>query len=318
MGKLSSAALRIGAGGSWGGRMTQAASTGKSVDAAPRELFGYEIVEFLGEGAASQIYAVTDPKTQQVYALKHVVVKQAKEQRFAEQLLNEYEVGRQINNRLIRRVFDAKVSRTLLRKITEAALIMELVDGTPLDQRATSSLSETISIFTQVAEALAAMHACGFIHCDLKPNNILVCSDGSIKLIDLGQACPALTIKQRIQGTPDFIAPEQVKREPVTVRTDVFNFGATLYWALCSKPLPTLFNIKRGENSFLLDQAIQSPHDLNPGIPEPLSNLVMECVRTNPAKRPAGMADVIRRLELIGIGLARGQNGGLPPQAAVG
>jgi len=162
------------------------------------------------------------------------------------------------------------------------------------------------------------MHASGFIHCDLKPNNILICSDGTIKLIDLGQACPALTVKQRIQGTPDFIAPEQVKREPVTVRTDVFNFGATLYWALCGKALPTLFTIKRGENSFLLDQAIPSPHEVNPAIPEALSNLVMECVRTNPAKRPAGMTDISRRLELIGMGLARCQANGHPPQAAAG
>ncbi|HUB24194.1 MAG TPA: serine/threonine-protein kinase [Tepidisphaeraceae bacterium] len=297
--------------------MTQATTSGKSVAGVPSQLFGYEVVEYLGEGAASHIYAVSDPATRQVYALKHVVCKTAKDQRFAEQLLNEYEVGRQINNPLIRRVLDAKVNRNLLRKIIDAALVMELVDGTPLDQRPNSPLPEILSIFSQVAKALAAMHSAGFIHCDLKPNNILVCSDGSIKLIDLGQACPALTIKERIQGTPDYIAPEQVKREPVTVRTDVFNFGATLYWALCGKAMPTLFTLKRGDNSFLLDQAIPTPRDVNPQVPEALSNLVMDCTRTNPTKRPGSMDDISRRLELIGLGLTRAQNNG-GHQAAAG
>ena len=100
-------------------------------------------------------------------------------------------------------------------------------------------------------------------------------------------------------GTPDYIAPEQVKCLPVTVQTDVFNLGATMYWALCGKKLPTLFNIKKGENSFLVDTAIPTPRDCNPQVPEQLANLVMECVRTNPARRPADMPEMSRRLEII-------------------
>jgi eukaryotic-like serine/threonine-protein kinase len=276
---------------------------------APTKLFGYDVVDFLGEGAGSLIYAVSDPDTRQVYALKHVVVQTEKQHRFAEQLLNEYEVGRQISNPLIRRVIDVKVNRTLLRKITEAALVMEMVDGTPLDQLPPQTVAQTAATFAQVAHALAALHSHGFIDCDLKPNNILVQSDGAIKLIDLGQACPALTVKQRIQGTPDFISPEQVKCEPVTVQTDVFNFGATLYWALTGgKKLPTLFNLKKSDNSILFDQMIPSPAEVNAQVPLPLSNLVMECVRTNPAKRPENMSDLARRLELMS--LSAGRNGG--------
>ena len=106
-------------------------------------------------------------------------------------------------------------------------------------------------------------------------------------------------MKPRVQGTPDFMAPEQVKCEPVTVRTDIFNFGATLYWTLTGKHIPTLFRIKKSENSFLLDAQIPSPRDLNPDVPETLSNLVMDCVRSSPAKRPASMSEVIRRLEIM-------------------
>jgi hypothetical protein len=87
------------------------------------------------------------------------------------------------------------------------------------------------------------------------------------------------------------------------VRTDIFNFGATLYWALSGQKIPTLFTVKREENSFLLDQKIATPHELNAGIPENLSNLAMECVRTNPAKRPESMSNVVRRLEIAEHGI---------------
>src|SRR5205809_142124 len=82
------------------------------------------------------------------------------------------------------------------------------------------------------SSGLEALHHMGYIHCDLKPNNILVDPGGQVKVIDLGQACKVGTAKSRIQGTPDFIAPEQVKCEAVTARTDVFNLGATMYWTL--------------------------------------------------------------------------------------
>jgi len=285
--------------------MSETPSTAKSSDSAPSSLFGYEVLDFLGEGAGSLIYAVSDPATKQVYALKHVVVQTEKQQRFAEQLLNEYEVGKQISSPLVRRVFDVKVNRTLLRKITEAALVMELVDGTPLDQLPPQTVSQTAAIFAQVAHALAAIHSHGFIDCDLKPNNILLCPDGTVKLIDLGQACPALTVKQRIQGTPDFISPEQVKCEPVTRQTDVFNFGATLYWALSGKKAPTLFTLKKSDNSILYDQMIPSPAEQNPQVPLPLSNLVMECIRTNPTKRPGDMTELAGRLELMSLSAGR-------------
>jgi serine/threonine-protein kinase len=124
-------------------------------------------------------------------------------------------------------------------------------------------------------------------------------------VIDLGQACAVGTRKQRIQGTPDFIAPEQVKCDPVTAQTDVFNFGATMYFCLTGEKLPTLFNIGKGENSFLVDQRIRSPHDIKPGVPENLSNVVMECVRIKASKRPADMGEVARRLEVIRFGMER-------------
>jgi serine/threonine-protein kinase len=121
-----------------------------------------------------------------------------------------------------------------------------------------------------------------------------------VKVIDFGQSCKIGTVKERIQGTPDYIAPEQVDRRPISVQTDVFNLGATLYWALTGKNIPTRYTIdKKGENSFLLDELIPSPQDLNPKVPTPLSNLVMEMTASREKKRPADMDAVIKRLQII-------------------
>jgi serine/threonine-protein kinase len=266
----------------------------------PKSLFDYEVLDQIGEGAGSTIYVVSHPVTKQLYALKHVVRKTDKDDRFIEQLEVEFEVGSRVNSPGLRKSVDLKVNRNILRRASDAALILELFDGVPLENHIPRQLLEIISTFIQTAKALSDLHHAGYVHCDLKPNNILRDSaTGNVKVIDLGQAAKVGTVKTRIQGTPDFMAPEQVKCEPVTVKTDVFNFGATLYFALCGKKLPTLFTLKRSANSFLVDSKIDSPHDLNPMLPEPLSNLVMECVRTNPAKRPEDMQELTRRLEII-------------------
>jgi len=265
----------------------------------PKSLFGYDVLEFLGEGAGSMIYAVSKPETGQIYALKHVKRNNDKDVRFIEQVENEFEVSKKFSHPGLRRSIDVKVLHTLLRKPTECALVMELFDGIPLEAQDMRDVGKIVDIFIQVADALDSMHSLGLVHCDLKPNNILVDGDGKAKVIDFGQACKVGTAKKRIQGTPDFISPEQVKCDPVSIRTDVFNFGATLYWALCGKSLPTLFTLKKSENSFLVDDFMASPASLNPKVPESLSNLVMECVKTNPAKRPADLKEVARRLEIM-------------------
>jgi serine/threonine-protein kinase len=265
----------------------------------PKVLFGYEVLEYLGEGAASDIYAVSDLRTHQLYALKHVVRTDDKSERFITQLESEFEIGRAVVHPGLRRSIDLLMNRTLFRKVTEAALVLELFDGHSLEARPTSSLDSTLDCFIQVAHALDALNAAGYVHCDLKPNNILRANDGTVKVIDLGQACKIGTIKARVQGTPDYISPEQVKCAALSNRTDIFNLGATLYWALTGKNVPTLFRLKKGENSFLLDDQIPSPRALNPGVPETLSTLVMECVRNSPAKRPDSMGVVARRLEIM-------------------
>ena len=269
------------------------------MSAMPLKLLNYDVLECLGKGAKSTIYRVSDPLTQRVYALKHVERDVQKDIRFIEQMETEFEISRQFNHPNLRRTFDLKIVKKMLLKVAEAYLLMEYVQGKTLEQRPPHSVAEIIDTFLQVAQGIKAVHTLGYVHCDMKPNNVLRGDSGNVKVIDFGQSCPIGTIKERIQGTPDFIAPEQVNRKPVTVQTDVYNLGATIYWCLTAKHVPTVYTVsKKGENSVLLENRIETPPELNPKIPPALSNRVMDCVSVRPQKRPADMDQVTTRLEL--------------------
>jgi len=181
---------------------------------------------------------------------------------------------------------------------------MELCVGTTVQDARPDNVLDAVNIFTQVAQGLAYMNAKGFVHADMKPNNILVAPSGAIKIIDMGQSCPIGMIKDRIQGTPDFIAPEQVRRQPLDGRTDVFNFGAALYWTLTGRPIPTILP-KNGGVTFKSDLAITAPEQYNPDVSAPVSKLVIDCIDLNPARRPQTMSEVAGRLGLIAHTLKR-------------
>src|SRR5262249_46215007 len=98
-----------------------------------QKLLGYEVLERLGEGARSTIYAVMDPATGRRFALKHVLRDDQKDIRFIEQMEAEFEISRQFTHPNLRRTFELKKNKSMLLKVTEAFLIMELVEGQPLD-----------------------------------------------------------------------------------------------------------------------------------------------------------------------------------------
>jgi eukaryotic-like serine/threonine-protein kinase len=266
--------------------------------ALPKELFGYEVVDRIGEGAASTIYAVTDPKSHQLYALKHVIRKTEKDIRYIDQVENEYNVSKLFRHGGLRKSHDLKINRkALFGPVTEAALVMEFVHGLPINEQKPPSVPAIIDTFTQTAKALEALHHLRLVHCDLKPNNIIRDADGTVKVIDFGQTCPFGTEKPRVQGTPDYIAPEQVKLKPVSPRTDVYNFGATMYWTLTGQRAPTLYTIPKGHKEILKEQKYPTPAELEPAVPEEISSLVMSCLRYRPHERPTHMEDVLRVLE---------------------
>jgi serine/threonine-protein kinase len=259
----------------------------------PRELFGYDILDYLGEGAHSVIYAAASPVSKQLCALKYITMKGHKDDRWFQQFENEVDVGQWITHRGIRHPIELKANRDSHGEVIDAALVMEFFDGIPLGKRLHASTQTMTKIFIRTAEALGAMHSAGYIHCDLKPNNILVNYKREIRVIDLGQACRIGTKKERIQGTPGYMAPEQANNERLTTKTDIFNFGATLYSIMCQITIRTSGN---GPYPRAAEKPVP-PSQLNPDIPQDLSDLIMQCIEPERPKRPADMNEIIRRLE---------------------
>jgi len=258
---------------------------------------GFEIQKRIGTGARSTIYLATDEQDKKEVALKRVIFQKPEDTRVFEQVETEYKVAQTIDHPYVRKCFKLKKVRSML-KVREMLLSMEYFDGTSLEDSATLSLLDVLLVFRMVASGLDAMHHRGYVHCDIKPNNILMDKGGTIKIIDLGQSCRIGTVKQRIQGTPDYIAPEQVRRNPLGPKTDVFNLGATMYWALTGDNVPTLIP-KKDSLGLPIKQERRSPHEIKPKIPQQVSKLVMDCVEDDPVDRPRNMRVVISSLDSI-------------------
>jgi serine/threonine protein kinase len=259
---------------------------------------GYSITQRIGSGARSTIYLATDEESKETVALKRVVLEKAEDSRVFEQVETEYRVAKRIDHPYVRKCFELKRIRSLF-KTKELLLTMEYFKGQSLEEAPTLSLVDVLLVFRMVASGLNAMHQQGFVHCDIKPNNILLSKSGAIKIIDLGQSCRIGTTKPRIQGTPDYIAPEQVRRRPLGPKTDIFNLGATMYWALTGKNVPTLIPKKKGGIGLVIPKNCPAPHEIRKKVPVGVSKLIMDCIKDNPADRPRNMMMVISRLDLM-------------------
>ena len=268
----------------------------------PPNYDGYEVIKRIGIGAASLIFSVRNRRTGEIRALKHVVRRDDTDKRMIEQVENEYRVGSRIDHPYVRKVYEIQKRKRRWLQTAEILLLMEYCPGISLEQSASRSLLDLMLIFRMIAGGLNAMHNQGYLHCDIKPTNIIIAENGAISIIDLGQSCRLGTIKPRIQGTPDYIAPEQVKRKPLVRATDVFNLGASIYWALCGKHVPTLIPKQAERVELVTDTSTgppPSPHQLKPQIPVGVSNLVMDCIEYAPKNRPSDMNTLISRLDLL-------------------
>lgn len=280
---------------------------------------GFRILGELGRGAASIIYLAKDTKSDHIWALKHVAKLEPKDQRFLDQAEAEYDINRQLDHPRIRRI-DRMIKKRagLLSGVSDLFIVMELVDGEAMDRNPPKTFEAAVSAFEQTADALAYMHERGYVHADMKPNNIVITADGEVKIIDLGQSCKVGTVKERIQGTPDYIAPEQVHCRPITPKTDIYNLGATMYYLLTRTKVPTAL---AGGDSLVSrrdDNLIEKPKpagQLNARIHPKLSELIMQCVEIDAEKRPDSMRFVADRLQLI-LGILRAKregSGGFSP-----
>lgn len=253
----------------------------------------YRVVNTLGTGAGSTILLISDQTAKgKRYALKVVRRQDANDDVYVKQAETEFQAAQKLNHPNITKIYDLRRKRSLF-KLTGVELLMEYVDGKTLDELESPEIGQLVLVFSQVASALRHMHRRGVYHGDLKPANIMLSKDGQVKLIDFGTAWIRGQDKQRIQGTPQYIAPEQAADKIVDEKTDVYNFGATMYRMFtgffAQQAIPKADN----------DRKVQTPNKINPAIPGALNELIMNCLRTDPDQRPAGMFEV--RDQLKGI-----------------
>jgi len=255
----------------------------------------YRVINTLGTGAGSTILLIADKKTSKRYALKVIKRADADDDIFIAQAQHEYEVLQKLNHSTILKIHDCRTRRRLFR-LSGVDLLMEYVEGKTLDEVEAPTLSQLVLIFLQVAEGMIHMHRRGVFHGDLKPSNIMLTKSGRVKIIDFGTAWVRGHDKDRVQGTPYYMAPEQATEKVVDERTDIYNFGATLY-RMFTGHYANVGIPKVGEGG--ARTKIRPPISLNPNLPAGLNETILACLETSPERRPENMHEVKKKLSAI-------------------
>ncbi len=253
-------------------------------------------------------------RTGKDYSVKIVKVVNPEDASFIDLLRAEHAIGSAIDHPTIRKVYELRMLRHRLR-IRGAILFMEYVDGPSLgDKHFKRPLAEILRIFRDAATGIQAMHQAGYVHADVKPTNILVSSDDQVKLIDLGQSAAINEAKPRVQGTIDYMAPEQVQRGILDERTDIFGLGATLHKVLTGHPIRTDMNqtISMGSQSLAGKRASDSLEEVLEEVPIYLVRLIQDCCQENPDSRIPSMTALIQRLDLARAILTKRRESSVP------
>lgn len=270
----------------------------------------YHVIGTLGKGAGSTIMKVRREADGRVYALKVIQLRGGDDRRYFDQAHHEYEIARGLRHPHIRAVYRFEKQHKLLF-LSGARVLMEYVDGQPLTPGSGLPLVRLLAVFFKVADGLAYLHGRGVFHADIKPENILVSANTrDVKIIDLGLAWRRGEPKDRVQGTLEFLAPEQANDKLVNEETDIFNLGATMYRLLTGHPVPSQLRDPLLASMEGMDALVRPPSQFNPGVPEDLDALVRASVRRDPGQRPASMAEVRDTLRQIGKRLKKLERAG--------
>ncbi|MFT4587416.1 MAG: serine/threonine protein kinase [Candidatus Binatia bacterium] len=184
-------------------------------------------------------------------------------------------------------------------------LLMEYVEANNLKQlysASDDSLADYVSeILIDVAEALEHVHDCGYMHLDFKPDNILITRNVHVKLVDFDLARPIPKKPKKIwknPGTPLYMAPEQLKREGIDNRADIFAFGVTMYELLTFKrPFPGERSADVLNCQLNRSKNFRNPRDINSGIPVAVEKVILQCIENDPDKRYPNMSVLVTQLK---------------------
>lgn len=255
----------------------------------------YRIVSLLGRGGMGEVYKAEDLKLKQIVALKFLPDAVGLDGAALARFQNEVRITRQISHPNVCRVYD----------IGEADgmhfLSMEYIDGEDLSVllRRIGRLpgDKATEIARQICAGLAAAHDNGVLHRDLKPANIMIDGRGKARVTDFGIAVVATELlgREAASGTPAYMAPEQLKGQEVTQKSDIYSLGLVLYELFTGKPVYSSDNLhdlmKMHESSTPTSPASHVEH-----IDPLVERVIMRCLEKDPSKRPATAIQVAAAL----------------------
>jgi serine/threonine protein kinase len=254
----------------------------------------FQVLGTLGKGAHSTILHIRRNFDSKQYALKVVPITGKDDYKFLEQARHEFRVAQLLDHPNLIRIYALETSRNWLFRPHALHLLIEYVNGKTLDTIPHLATPKLVRVFVQVAAAMVHMHRRGVFHADLKPNNIVLSRTGEVKIIDFGLAWIKGEPKGRVQGTPEYMAPEQVKVGAVNERTDIYNLGATMYRLVTFRHppsnLPDVHDLPF--DAKIHDRLLRPVQDCNPKAPAALCDLIHRCLSASASKRPERMSEV--------------------------
>ena len=258
----------------------------------------YRLDEVIGRGGMSTVYRGTDLALDRVVAVK-VALDPLVEQSpiYLERFRREANAAAAIDHPGVVTVYDAGADGPT------RFIVMEFVHGRSLAdilrERSPLEPAEAADIAAQAADALSAAHARGIVHRDIKPGNIMVTPDGSVKVLDFGIAravdSGTLTQTATVLGTSAYMSPEQALGQPADARSDIYSLGCVLYEMLTGEP-PFRAEVAAAVMHQHVRVQPKPASERNPAVPPALNALVMEMLAKAPGDRPQTAAEVRDRL----------------------
>ena len=270
----------------------------------------YRLLERIGAGGMGEVYRAHDEHLEREVALKILPAGFLADEGARKGFRREALALSKLNHPNIATIFDFDTHEGV------DFLAMELIHGVPLsDQVKTGPLSDgqILRLGTQLAEGIAAAHAQGVIHRDLKPGNLMITPEGRLKILDFGlailvhlegdaDATRVLTAGISIAGTLPYMSPEQLRGQPADARSDVYAAGAVLYeMATGRRP----FAQSQGADliAAILYQPPAPPDVLNQGVTNAFQSVVMKSLEKEPGQRYQSARDLLGALEGLGLGV---------------
>ncbi|HTS67109.1 MAG TPA: protein kinase [Candidatus Acidoferrales bacterium] len=273
------------------------------VELARGEMLGpYRVETRIGQGGMGVVYRAWDTRLDRHIALKVLRPEQLNDPVYRQRLVREARAASALIHPNIVTVHDIGSDRNI------DYIAMEHIDGRALDRMIPAGglpPKQALAYAIQIAGALAGAHASGVVHRDLKPGNVMITREGLVKLLDFGLARKSrrgldgsgtLTLNAEIAGTPQYMAPEQIRGEEIDHRSDVFAFGAMLYRMLTGCDLFDRGSAVETMNAVLTEDAAELC-ERGPSLPNPLESVILHCLEKAPRDRFQSVQDLGYALE---------------------